>query len=763
MLVERMRRRTPSRHIRSRAAGPTCARVASRRRRGWLANHPGVPVNRPTVLRRASALLVPLLIAMGVFAAAPAGASVPLGEPLDPPPFEPGQFSSTTEATVVDLINTSALYGGEVPTATATTPYPSGGLQNQRSVTTAQILLDDPTGSGDIVTYCIDLDTETTRGVHYELGDWTAANVPNLPYVQWILENYYPQVPAAPVAGTDAEKVRAVQGAIWYFTDQFVVSRFYPEERAAVRLIVEAAQAAVDPTPTPPPAPVLEVAPASATAPAGTVTGPYTVEEAGVDAAAIRFFPQTQVFRDQAATQPVASGAAVADGDVFWVRFEEGAVDPGFVIEGTATAAAGNVYLYDGNNPPRTSAQKLILAEQTTVPVRAALAITPEGRGNLDVVLSIGGAAAGDQGRITMEVTCIVPGSGYGREIYVRGGLPAGSVTVARYTGIPAGASCDIVQVAAGDTAFAVLTSTTSPVQGVPIVAGETATATIANVYAHPSPRATLAVDVQISGPAAGAQGALQLLATCTTDGGAVAPGDISRTIDVPAALTGTTQVATIDALPPGASCTIAQTVDGRTDAAVFDAAASGISPDPAVLVAGTTTRVLVRDVYRDPSRPTGSLAVDATVSGTAAGAQGALALTVVCTLDGETRSIPVGADAGITGTTRVATIDDIDVDAECALSQSADGADADALLTSTVVSAPVTVREGAPVVLSVTNVYAAPAPTPTPQPTPSVLPATGGEANASGWGLGLLSVGVGGLLVSGAAFVRSRRSASGA
>lgn len=212
--------------------------------------------------RTIAALVAPLLVASGFVlgVAAPAAA---LGAPTaDPDANPPGP---STEATIVDMINRSGLYGGTVPSATAQTPYPTSGLQNQRTVETAQIVLDDP-GSptpNDILTYCIDLTTQTTIGVHYELGTWTEANVPNLPYVQWILDNYYPTVPSAP-AGTAAEKVRAVQGAIWYFTDQFVVNIHYPTERAAVRSIVQAAQAAVGGSPPPePPLPTLTISPAS--------------------------------------------------------------------------------------------------------------------------------------------------------------------------------------------------------------------------------------------------------------------------------------------------------------------------------------------------------------------------------------------------------------------------------------------------------------------------------------------------------------------
>ncbi len=76
------------------------------------------------------------------------------------------------------------------------TPYPTTITGTGRTFSTAHIVLNDPSSSspGDILTYCIDLTTETEIGVHYELGDWSSANVPNLDYVTYILNNYYPVV-----------------------------------------------------------------------------------------------------------------------------------------------------------------------------------------------------------------------------------------------------------------------------------------------------------------------------------------------------------------------------------------------------------------------------------------------------------------------------------------------------------------------------------------------------------------------------------------
>ena len=71
-----------------------------------------------------------------------------------------------------------------------------------------------------------------------------------------------------------------------------------------------------------------------------------------------------------------------------------------------ATVPTGNVYLYDGNSPGLADAQKLILAEEgvvrTDVQAQATLALP----GSLTVTKTIGGAAAGQQGEIRIDVSC---------------------------------------------------------------------------------------------------------------------------------------------------------------------------------------------------------------------------------------------------------------------------------------------------------------------------------------------------------------------
>ena len=321
-----------------------------------------------------------------------------------------------TEATIVEMLHQGGLFGGDVTVDPSITPYPSTGISNERPVETAQIVLDDPgvPGRQDLLTYCIDLATETEIGVHYELGDWSTANVPNLAYVTHILENYYPAVPTSPSTGTDVEKVQAVQGAIWYFTDSFVVAPAYATEHNAVKAIVDATLTAVNgppPAPASPPIPpTLTLTPDAADAPTtGQLVGPFAV--GGNVASATLSTSGVDVFADAAGTIPVPTGGTVVPGDELWARHVASVPDEGFVLSAVETVVGGNVFLYDGGNPGRTSAQKLILAVQANVPVRAAAEITAFAAGSLQVNVAIGGAAAGSQSAITVEARCDTGGT----------------------------------------------------------------------------------------------------------------------------------------------------------------------------------------------------------------------------------------------------------------------------------------------------------------------------------------------------------------
>lgn len=555
-------------------------------------------VSRASAVRRFAALaFVPVVLAASLLSAAPVAAAPP-AEPV-PFPTAPGP---STEATIVDMLYTSALFGGEVPSATATTPYPSSGLQNQRDVTTAQIVLDAPElGPGEqIVTYCIDLETDTTIGVHYELGEWSEANVPNLPYVQWILDHYYPDNPAQPSAGSTAEKVRAVQGAIWYFTDQFVVSRFYPAERTAVRAIVEAAQVAVQNLTPTPPLPTLTVElDADVPLVPGELYGAYAVG-GSVATSTIALNAGTEAYADETGTLPVADGDAVPNGSRLYLRYDPGVADQGFTLTAFGTVPAGNVFLYDGGNPPLQAAQKLILASDAPVPVRASAAIVPPESGTLRVNASLAGDAAGDQSRIDLDVTCIDGTWQLQRTLSIPSRTPAGEFVLAELPNLVVGAECTIVQTDDRANSHATLTSSSIEPVSVVIVSDEIAEMTLANVYAIPTPpTGSLAVDVTIAGTRAGDQSALALTATCV-----VGEAVITRDITVPAAVTGTSTVATVPDLVPGAECSVIQSENGANATTVVTS--TSIVPPTVTIAAGQTATIVVTNTYAAPApRPT--------------------------------------------------------------------------------------------------------------------------------------------------------------
>ena len=659
-----------------------------------------MPTSLP--IRRVLALVtVPILAAAGLVLASPAMASAPTGGSADPDPNPP---APSTETTIVDMIDASGLYGGTVASATAETPYPSTGLQDQRSVSTALMVLDDPgtAPQEDFLAYCIDLDEDTTIGIHYELGTWSDSNVPNLPYVEWILDNYFPKVPTAPT-GTASEQVRAVQGAIWYFTDQFVVSRFYPAERNAVRAIVEAAQAAVDgSSPTPPPLPTLTIDPATiAGGISGDLVGPYTV---GGDAGPATIeIAGTDVYRDAAGTIPVVDGDAVNAGDQLWARYDAGTSGQGFALTAYATVQAGNVYLYDGANPPRTSAQALVLATETVVPVRVAATITPSLAATLIVDVVVTGAAAGEQDQIEVRARCIDPDLPTPVE-FVRD-VPAGAAADTysfTFPGIPSDATtCEVEQLQDGSNATVTASTTIVPAS---VVLDPATPQTITVTDAYTRIPGDFHVDVTIAGAAAGLQGDVVLDAACDTGAGIV-----SATFTVPAGTpAGTSTAGTITGVPNGSSCHTTVTADGAD--ADAELVSSTVDPLVVTVPANGTAVTTATNTYAVPAPPSGRFAVDVTVAGAAAGRQAQIAVTASC--DSGTSAaftLPAGA---LAGTYRLGTIGDLPDGDECTATQTADGADADAVLSSaTIIPASVVIASGATAVITVTDTYDAPTP----------------------------------------------------
>ncbi len=236
-----------------------------------------------------------------------------------------------------------------------------------------------PGGGAELSLYCIDIYTLTYGGIGYVLGTWNASNVPNVDYVARLLNEYYPNT-GEPASLSDLnQKAAAVQAAIWFFTDRYVLSTSDPLHDTVVGIVDHIIKAG--PLVEPPP-PSLTITPPYVSGPAGSVLGPLTVTTSYMrrhhrprnGPPATVTATGGDMFSDAAGTVPIANGATVPSGTKIWVRSTGPAI---VVLEATAeaTVPTGNVYLYDGNTSGVSDAQHLILAQtgklNTTVEAKA--------------------------------------------------------------------------------------------------------------------------------------------------------------------------------------------------------------------------------------------------------------------------------------------------------------------------------------------------------------------------------------------------------
>ena len=94
----------------------------------------------------------------------------------------------------------------------------------------------DILGTNTAQMYCIDLRTETRVGLGYVNGTWDEGNVPNIGYVNRILNTYYPETDL-PTGLTEDQKAAAVQTAIWFFTDGYVINPADPLAAAVTAIV----------------------------------------------------------------------------------------------------------------------------------------------------------------------------------------------------------------------------------------------------------------------------------------------------------------------------------------------------------------------------------------------------------------------------------------------------------------------------------------------------------------------------------------------
>ncbi len=458
--------------------------------------------------------------------------------------------------------------------------------------------------------YCIDLFTDTQSGVNYERGEWSEANVPNLGFVAYILQNYFPVVPAQPAGVADNLKAAAVQAAIWFFTDNLVVDPTdEPQLHALVSDVVADALEngpAAEPEP-----PTLSVSPRTADAPStGELVGPFNVTSNGPST--LRLLG-VEVFTDAAGTQELEAGDTVPAGAQLWVRSISPDTPQGFALERELTVLESTVYLYDGSNAGRDNAQKLVLAQPSQLDAVAGVRITPFAAGGIELTKTISGDGAGLQGEIRIRVECVPSGGGapIERTVTIPAGTDAGDRIVS-LTALPAGATCTITEPRDGDNVPVNLTATSIEPGTVTIVEGETTPVAATNEYERAF--GALRLTKKIAGPGAGEQGEVVLALDCDD-----ADDAFDQEFTIPARSdAGSYPQPVVRDIPAGTVCTITETSTGTTDTVTLT---KDVELASTTIADGERTDVTVTNTYRerdgDTSPDTGTLPSTGASAGT--------------------------------------------------------------------------------------------------------------------------------------------------
>lgn len=541
--------------------------------------------------RSARRLLLALVVVLGV------GLSVALRPtPAGAVPGPTGPTPVTRSNTDLVMSGTGAgqgVAGGIAPVGSTFNPldgYPAdvpAGFDPLNESFAGVILARSQISGATLSMYCIDIRTSTYPGIGYERGTWDESNVPNVGYVARILTEYYPTT-ALPTAANDNVRAAAVQSAIWFLTDKYVLTAADPVRPLVAAIVADVL--AQGPLAEPPP-PDLGIQPDSARAPAPDLAGPFTIT-AETGATITVSATGGTMYADAAGAVPIPDGATVPPGQQVWLRADAaGPASAALEARGVVTAPSGNVYLYDGNTPGVEDAQRLILARTASVASDVTAQAEFFDTGSLVVTKTIGGPAAGMQDQVVIQPTC----NGVALDPFV---IPAGATgsQSRTYTGIETPATCTVTETADGSNDAVTVTTVgsgqqvTLPQNSVPT---DLTAADITDTYGL-APGA-LVVTKTITGTAAGQQGPVVLHVSCTSG--------LEQDISIPAQATGDT-VHRFDGIPAGSTCSVRESSDGATatvDVEVTAAADVTITP-------GAQASAHVTDTYTEVSEGTGEI-----------------------------------------------------------------------------------------------------------------------------------------------------------
>lgn len=546
---------------------------------------------------------------------------------------------------------TGFIANADNPFDSATEPYPitnpvTGFTPDNPSF--AGVIEGTPADGGQTLEmYCIDLRTDTYLGVGYGLGTWDSANVPNVGFVARILTDYYPNTNEPSALASAANKAAAVQAAIWYFSDRYVLRTSDPLHDAVAAIV--AAVQAQGPLVQPPP-PSLMITPADSSGPVGSAVGPFTVTSSLADATVTA--TGANMFANAAATVPIANGSLVPSGKQIWLQ-STGPSEAVLQATARATVPTGNVYLYDGNTSGLTEAQKLILAKTTTLSTTVSAAAEFLAPGSLTVDKAITGPAAGRQGRVVIHTVC--DGMPLTPSLVIRSGAPRGTYAHT-YRDIPAGSRCTVTATEDGHTRTVTVT-VVGDGQQVTVPAGGRVTARLTDVY-HRIP-GSLRIYKLIVGPAAGHQGKIVIRTVCS--GRPLRPDFVIR-----ARARAGLYVHTYTNLPAGSICRVTAIVDGHTS--TVRATVTGNHKLVRIPAGHTASAALIDHYHFVP----GSLLVSKTITGPAAGDQDKVVIHTVC--NGKAVSPDFVIAAGTAASTTSHTYAGIPAGSVCTVTETVNG-----------------------------------------------------------------------------------------
>ncbi|MGW1025033.1 DUF5979 domain-containing protein [Streptomyces sp. NPDC002577] len=497
-----------------------------------------------------------------------------------------------TEATITGTgvgatVNGSTAPSGFNPLDGYPATIPDGSTVHAAAYAGTIVVQDRNTGR-TALTYCIDLFTDTETGVNYELGEWNEANVTNLGYVEYILQHYYPTT-GEPSGATLTQRAAAVQAAIWFFTDKYVLATTGTSATIRTYTAAIVADALANGPSAEPAEPELSVTPEQMPAPAtGEIVGPFTVTADGPSTIRIT---GVEVFTDSAGRNQLQDGDTVQPGTRLWARSVSDDDPQGFVLERLANVVEGNVLLYDGTNAGLDEAQTLVLAQETEMVVRAGAVLQPFPAGAVAFRFRIDGEAAGLQAEKVVELDCRDPESGLDehRTVTLAAGTSAGDHSRS-LTGIPAGSVCTITESSDGDNGLVTATADIEP-STVTISSDETQQVSVTNTYVRAT--GSVKVAVTIDGPAAGRQGTKVLDLACDDPDGAF---DRQFVVDARAEA-GTYDQPVVTGIPTGTHCTVTERDTGENNEVAL-ATPAHIEPATVTVTEGVTSTISVTNTY---------------------------------------------------------------------------------------------------------------------------------------------------------------------